>query len=431
MQPIGALPPATRQMIGVSGNLCSGKTTVTRRLAARLGWQVEPRISYQASYIADQWDGPDRWSFEAQLSFLCHKVRHIATAIDRRERFVVDRTVFEEALVFARYWHLRGFLDDRAYSTYNAAAGILVSSVPPPAIIVYCDAPPDVCAQRLRLRPRDYQSKYPSDHLATLHRLYEDWIASYRDSTIVRVDTARRDVRDPAEIELLAQEVISILNPVIDQPTLPGLDEGAPAGVSRTSLPNRRRTLSGPNFSPSSSPSVYIAASFTAHESPIGAGEQSEPMLLDVERLHGKLERTTYRRRLTELSAALTERGFAVVLPHRDVNGWGRRQLDHRTVAEACLRLVAECDIFIGILQASNGAHAEAGVALGMRKPCLFVRLTNETESFFGQGLRQLDSAVGIDVPSMPALLRLVESDRFWELIHDAGRAARGRHWAT
>jgi hypothetical protein len=230
-------------------------------------------------------------------------------------------------------------------------------------------------------------------------------------------------------ITALADQVIRYLAPPATQPELPLPD--LPKLQLTYRPPTRPRSLSGQHFRVIGSPSVYIAASFSAYETATASPtEAAQEILFDVRHSHGKLSRTTYRRHLTGLSVAVQAKGFTPVLPHRDVNAWGRRQLEAEVVADTCLRLVRECDIFIGVLHESYGSHAEAGAALAFGKPCIIVSVGN-AETFFGRGIRKLRSTVSIHVESMAALVRLAKSDEFWAILARAERAARDRSWSA
>ncbi len=387
-----------RQMIAVSGNLGSGKTTVTRALAHVLGWSIQPQAPYNHGYIDDQLSSPERWSLEAQLAFLSHKVRSVSQAVRRRESFVLDRSAYEEVAVFGRYWAGRGFMDDRAWSTYLGLAQMLLKSIPSPSVILYCKAPWQICKSRLENRPRPYQRLYPPDHLARLESLYESWLSNFDEAPTYTIDTVANDVRNPAVLQELVKrlsEISSPRNAADNQMVLPIFDALSSSNIDErlTGPTSQTRKISGE----AGSPNVYIAAGFSKHERPASIGSEAD-VLINVPSMHGAIPVGSYRRSLQAISRAFEKIGYTSVLPHRDVNSWGERSLTHRQVADQCLRLVADCDLFFGILGESFGSHAEAATALALRKPSILVRLLDSPETFFGKGMRLSKYAVSIAV---------------------------------
>jgi deoxyadenosine/deoxycytidine kinase len=419
-----------RRMIAVSGNLGSGKTTVARALARILGWSIQPQAPYDRGYIDDQLNSPERWSLEAQLAFLSHKIRSISQAVRRRESFVLDRSAYEEVEVFGRYWAARGFMDDRAWSTYLGLAHMLLNGIPNPGVVVYCKAPWRVCAARLKNRPRPYQRLYPPDHLARLESLYETWLNAFEEAPTYTIDTVANDVRNPAVLQELAKRLLEISdsrNGADNQMVLPIFDASLPSFIDERLLgpTSRKRKISGE----AGNPNVYIAAGFSKHERPPPIVSESD-VLINVPSAHGGIPAGSYRRKLQAISRAFEQVGYNPVLPHREVNNWGARSLTPRQVADQCLRLVADCDLFFGILGESFGSHAEAATALALRKPSILVELLDSPETFFGSGMRLSKYAVSIsaaDLSSVPAVIR---GNEFRDYLTRAGELSGVTYWS-
>jgi hypothetical protein len=165
-------------------------------------------------------------------------------------------------------------------------------------------------------------------------------------------------------------------------------------------------------------PYVYIAAPFTAVAEKMSEEQKADPSkgspwLFQIPRHHGVIPPGPYRNLLGDIAKVFKGLGFQALLPHRDVNRWGAKELSPSDIAHACVELVKGCDLFFGILGISHGAHLEAGIAIGLGKPSIVVSVGTEEESFVGQALMQSRYVVGIRVASFGGLRHFVQSDRF------------------
>jgi hypothetical protein len=148
---------------------------------------------------------------------------------------------------------------------------------------------------------------------------------------------------------------------------------------------------------------VYFAAPFTARATMKARVSHDEGYLFNGD---GSTEDIpiAYRRKLTALARAIEGHGHDVLLPHRDINRWGKRSLPGSEVARRCLAGVAESDCFIGLIAESFGSHAEFAYALGLAKPSLILLSTRDPTSFFGQGMASLQGVGTIEAKSMNGL---------------------------
>lgn len=184
-------------IVAVAGNLASGKSTLAAALEQHNGWVRMPTTGYDLSYIEDLFREPTRWAFEAQMSFLHHKAVAVRDAMGSDRTVVLDRSIAEDVCIFARYFHERGWMNQRSYDLYERYARWLVEPLAQPLVFVYCYTPPDECEARLRLRRRPYQDLYPADHIERLHRMYETWWAGLGMPVKLKIDTTVQDLREP------------------------------------------------------------------------------------------------------------------------------------------------------------------------------------------------------------------------------------------
>lgn len=359
--------------IAVSGNLGSGKTTVARGLGKAFACDVYPRSSYNRSYIDDLYREPARWTTEAQISFMVHKHDEVRQGLNRGRLFVLDRSFDEEVEVFAERFHDDGTIDARSMDLIRRLAADLRLRIEPPDLIVFCDCPVAVSQDRLLQRPRTYQSAYPPDHLEKLDVRLRSWLKE-QPTPVLTVDTVGVDYRHDVNAIALAKRIDAALRQSLPNQfdLFSGADDGGGAASVRSLLRKRQ---------------VYLAAPFSARART--RGEPREGYLFDSEGLIEHIP-TAYRRRLTGLARAIEGHGHDVLLPHRDINRWGKRSLPGSEVAGRCLAAVARADCFVGLIAESFGSHAELGYAIALGKPSLVLLSARDATSFFGQGMASL-----------------------------------------
>jgi hypothetical protein len=161
-------------------------------------------------------------------------------------------------------------------------------------------------------------------------------------------------------------------------------------------------------------PVAYIAAPFTG-KAEVDESVRQEASLFDMPQLHGLISVGHYRRALTRICQVLKQMGIASILPHRDVNEWGKKKLTPNLVMQLCSRQVALCDVFIGILGESHGAHYEFGLAMGMKKPSVLVQCADIQSSFVAAGVNGLgllaDNVLTVQCDSLRSIPQCIDSE--------------------
>jgi deoxyadenosine/deoxycytidine kinase len=380
--------------IAVSGNLGSGKTTLAKGLARQFRCPFYPITPYDESYISDLFEQAERWTFEAQASFLLHKYNEIKKGLADGKLFVLDRTIYEDVEVFARKFHDDGVIDARSMELLEGIYRNLLASLPAPSIILWCACPPEICAQRLAQRPRRYQDRYPQDHLAKLDSKLALWLRTISKTPLLQIDTATIDFRQEESIRMLAYQIDQFVrnNREYDQPDLFFPSKADSSHKSSTALFN---VVNSPERNQAqfpagllSRPKVYLAAPFTSmaqKRSLLVTGDQR--LFLGDEYIDSV--GGPYRKQLANLARAIESHGYRVLLPHRDINAWGKKAYPASEIADKCIEAVAGSDYFVGLIAESFGSHLELGVALGMSKPTLLLFADGIPTSFFGKGVME------------------------------------------
>jgi deoxyadenosine/deoxycytidine kinase len=177
----------------VAGNIGAGKTSLTERLAARLGWEAGFESVADNPYLSDFYGSMRNWSFHLQVFFLGHRAaQHKALARGSRSA-IIDRSIYEDAYIFARALHELGNLNERDYLAYRRLYDLVVDALPAPALLIYLRAPVEVLVERIARRGRSIESGITPDYLRLLDRYYDEWLADF---SICPVITIRSDNLD-------------------------------------------------------------------------------------------------------------------------------------------------------------------------------------------------------------------------------------------
>ena len=165
--------------LAVAGGIGSGKTTLTRRLAERLGFRALYESTDDNPYLADFYREMRRWALPLQLRFLAGRVEQTRAVQRSGVSIIQDRTCYEDADIFAAHLHARGEMDDRDWETYRLIARQLLDGIGPPDLLGYLRRSPESCARPIRARGRAYEQEIPAAYLEELGRRYDDWYAGY------------------------------------------------------------------------------------------------------------------------------------------------------------------------------------------------------------------------------------------------------------
>lgn len=191
--PLREMDRVTKYFIAVAGNIGAGKTTLTSLLSQRLSWEPFLEGVGDNPYLADFYEDMERWSFHSQVFFLGRRLIHHRQLLDRPGSTVQDRTVYEDAEVFARNLYLQGLMSERDYATYNELYRAVASILPPPNLVIYLQASVDTLKTRIQKRGRSYERNISSGYLEQLNRLYEDWFEHFTRCPVLAIPSDRLD----------------------------------------------------------------------------------------------------------------------------------------------------------------------------------------------------------------------------------------------
>ena len=184
--------------IGIAGNIGSGKTTLTRKLAEHYGWVPKYESVTFNPYLEDYYKDISRWSYNLETYFLAQRFQDLLDISKSSEVIIQDRTILEGVEIFVANNHDAGNLSDRDYDTYMQLFRLMMSLVNPPDLLIYlrCSVPHLVA--QIQKRGREYEQSMSLDYLGSLNERYEEWIGRYKGRLLI-IDADRLDFEGSPE----------------------------------------------------------------------------------------------------------------------------------------------------------------------------------------------------------------------------------------
>jgi deoxyadenosine/deoxycytidine kinase len=197
-----------KKFVAVAGNIGVGKSTLVGMLCRRLGWEPFYEPVTDNPYLPDFYQDMQTWAFHSQVFFLTHRLRAHRKLIDHPTSAIQDRSVYEDAEIFANNLYRQGQISDRDYATYHELYQVLSEFLPPPDLVIYLRASVPTLLRRIQRRGRDYEQEINPDYLAQLNELYETWINSFGLCPILTVPADDLDyVEHPGHLDLIVDKV--------------------------------------------------------------------------------------------------------------------------------------------------------------------------------------------------------------------------------
>ena len=184
---------AQKKFIAIAGNIGAGKTELTAFLCKKYGLTPFYEPNDQNPYLADFYKDMKTWAFRSQIFFLTHKFRLHRELEQGEGTALQDRTIYEDAEIFAKNLQLQRFIDKRDWRTYWELYETISSSLRPPDLMIYLKCPVRTLKDRIRLRGREMEKDIPTTYLKRLNDLYEDWFKSYKMSPVLVLPTDTLD----------------------------------------------------------------------------------------------------------------------------------------------------------------------------------------------------------------------------------------------
>lgn len=184
--------------IAIAGNIGSGKTTLTKMLAKRYGWTPRFEPVDNNPYLDDFYHDMNRWSFNLQVYFLNKRFKEVVEISQSDENIIQDRTIFEDAKIFAPNLHDQGYMSDRDFENYSDLFDLMMSLVKLPQLMIYIRSSIPTLVKHIEKRGRSFEKSIRIDYLTGLQQRYEDWIKNYKGELII-IDGDKLSFEDTPE----------------------------------------------------------------------------------------------------------------------------------------------------------------------------------------------------------------------------------------
>jgi deoxyadenosine/deoxycytidine kinase len=197
-----------KRFIAIAGNIGVGKSTLVELLSKQLGWSPFYEPVGENPYLADFYADMTAWAFQSQIFFLTRRLSSHRALLDHPTSAIQDRSVYEDAEVFAYNLFLQGNMVERDYQSYRELYLVLAQFLPPPDLVVYLRASVETLIERIALRGRDYEKQIAPDYLHRLNDLYESWIDTFTLCPVLTVPSDDLDyVAHDSHLNLIVEKI--------------------------------------------------------------------------------------------------------------------------------------------------------------------------------------------------------------------------------
>lgn len=193
--------------IAIAGNIGSGKTTLTKMLAHRYGWTPRFEPVDDNPYLSDFYADMNRWAFNLQIYFLNKRFKEVVEFSRSTETIIQDRTIFEDAMIFAPNLHDQGYMSDRDFANYRDLFDLMISLVKLPQLMIYIRSSIPTLVKHIEKRGRNFEKTIRIDYLTGLQQHYEDWIRDYKGELLIVDGDKLNFEEDPADFRKITDQI--------------------------------------------------------------------------------------------------------------------------------------------------------------------------------------------------------------------------------
>ncbi|WP_026753999.1 deoxynucleoside kinase [Sediminibacter sp. Hel_I_10] len=199
--------------VAVAGNIGAGKTTLTKLLAKHYRWEPQLEDVVDNPYLDDFYNQMERWSFNLQVYFLNSRFRQVAQIRESGKDIIQDRTIYEDAHIFAPNLHAMGLMTNRDYENYRSLFDLMESFVEGPDLLIYLRSSIQNLVAQIHRRGREYENSISIDYLSRLNERYEAWIHGYSKGNLLIIDVDQLDfVMNPEDLGGIINKIDAQIN---------------------------------------------------------------------------------------------------------------------------------------------------------------------------------------------------------------------------
>ena len=198
----------SKRIVVVAGNIGVGKTSLTERIGARLGWRTDFESVADNPYLPDFYKNMHDWSFHLQVYFLGHRAQQYLDAANDSRSAILDRSIFEDFHIFTRALNAMGNISERDYLTYRRIYDLVVGTLPSPNLLIYLHAPVPVLMERIHRRARNIETGISDSYLSSLESYYDEWLKAFDLCPVLTIHTDNLDyVHQPKALNLVIERI--------------------------------------------------------------------------------------------------------------------------------------------------------------------------------------------------------------------------------
>ena len=198
--------------IAIAGNIGSGKTTLTRLLAKHFSWTPHFEEVENNPYLDSFYEDMQRWSFNIQIFFLTSRFRQVMDIRKSGKDIIQDRTIYEDAYIFADNLYSMGLMETRDYESYQSLFELMTRFLEPPDLLVYLRASVPTLIRHIAKRNREFEQSISISYLTNLNERYEKWIEGYKEGKLLIIDTDDIDLENPEDLSTVIERIEASLN---------------------------------------------------------------------------------------------------------------------------------------------------------------------------------------------------------------------------
>ncbi|PKP32534.1 MAG: deoxynucleoside kinase [Bacteroidetes bacterium HGW-Bacteroidetes-16] len=198
--------------VAIAGNIGSGKTTLTRLMSKQFGWKPHYEDVENNPYLHSFYEDMQRWSFNLQVYFLNSRFRQVVEIRKSGDNIVQDRTIYEDAHIFAPNLHSMNLMSTRDFENYISLFDLMSTFIQPPDLLIYLRASVSTLVEQIQKRGRDYEESIRLDYLKLLNERYEAWIETYSHGKLLIINVDDMDFNKPEDLSIVIDKVNAEIN---------------------------------------------------------------------------------------------------------------------------------------------------------------------------------------------------------------------------